>query len=235
MAAETPFGLVGAVWGHIVMGLDVTLMSMFGLIAVPGVVVNDSLIMVAFINRRRERHVALATAVLEAGVSRGSVTLAPPRFRSCCGWSSASFPVSAPSSECCDAITCARNALVGAVASSPIRIRGHGLRRSAADRLDRATVSPRSPRGHAVLLDSHRGRHRSRPGLVDSEGRCRWTHHDQRPPVVRRQTADRPLRAANAVHASAANRRVRDRAAPGEDLFAFPIADATVAPLLPRR
>ena len=31
MAAETPFGLVGAVWGHIVMGLDVTLMSMFDL------------------------------------------------------------------------------------------------------------------------------------------------------------------------------------------------------------
>ena len=72
MAAETTFGLVGAVWGHIVMSLDVTLMSMFGLIAVPGVVVNDSLIMVAFINRRRERYVALATAVREAGVSRGS-------------------------------------------------------------------------------------------------------------------------------------------------------------------
>ena len=65
-----PFGLVGAVWGHIVMGLDVTLMSMFGFVAVSGVVVNDSLIMVSFINRKRERHVDLATAVREAGVSR---------------------------------------------------------------------------------------------------------------------------------------------------------------------
>ena len=65
-----PFGLVGAVWGHIVMRLDVTLMSMFGLVAVSGVVVNDSLIMVAFINRKRKRHVDLATAVREAGVSR---------------------------------------------------------------------------------------------------------------------------------------------------------------------
>ena len=65
-----PFGLVGAVWGHIVMGLDVTLMSMFGLVALSGVVVNDSLIMVSFINRKREHHVDLMTAVREAGVSR---------------------------------------------------------------------------------------------------------------------------------------------------------------------
>ena len=48
-----PFGLVGAVWGHIIMGLDVTMMSMFGLVALSGVVVNDSLIMVDFINRKR--------------------------------------------------------------------------------------------------------------------------------------------------------------------------------------
>ena len=39
-------------------------------VAVSGVVVNDSLIMVAFINRKRERHADLATAVREAGVSR---------------------------------------------------------------------------------------------------------------------------------------------------------------------
>ena len=65
-----PFGLVGAVWGHIVMGLDVTLMSMFGLVALSGVVVNDSLVMVTFINRKREQHADLATAVREAGVAR---------------------------------------------------------------------------------------------------------------------------------------------------------------------
>ena len=47
-----PFGLVGAVWGHILLGHDVTMMSMFGLVALTGVVVNDSLLMVVFINRK---------------------------------------------------------------------------------------------------------------------------------------------------------------------------------------
>ena len=65
-----PFGLVGAVWGHYIMGLDVTMMSMFGLVALSGVVVNDSLIMVDFINRKRRLHMDIATAVREAGVNR---------------------------------------------------------------------------------------------------------------------------------------------------------------------
>ena len=65
-----PFGLVGAVWGHYIMGLDVTMMSMFGLVALSGVVVNDSLIMVDFINRKRRLHLDIATAVREAGVNR---------------------------------------------------------------------------------------------------------------------------------------------------------------------
>ena len=65
-----PFGLVGAVWGHFIMGLDVTMMSMFGLVALSGVVVNDSLIMVDFINRKRRLHMDIAAAVCEAGVNR---------------------------------------------------------------------------------------------------------------------------------------------------------------------
>ena len=65
-----PFGLVGAVWGHIFLGYDISLMSMFGLVALSGVVVNDSLIMVAFINKKRLEHVDLETAVREAGVRR---------------------------------------------------------------------------------------------------------------------------------------------------------------------
>ena len=48
-----PFGLVGALWGHMLMGLDVTFMTLLGLVALTGVVVNDSLIMVDFINRGR--------------------------------------------------------------------------------------------------------------------------------------------------------------------------------------
>ena len=55
--AAIPFGLVGAIWGHIIMGIDVTLVSMLGLVALTGVVVNDSLVMVDFINHaRRVRH-----------------------------------------------------------------------------------------------------------------------------------------------------------------------------------
>lgn len=65
-----PFGLIGAIWGHIVMGLDVTLISMFGLVALTGVVVNDSLVMVDFINRRRAVNVDLEAAVREAGTAR---------------------------------------------------------------------------------------------------------------------------------------------------------------------
>ena len=45
-----PFGFVGAIWGHVVMGIDLTMVSMFGLVALAGVVVNDSLVMVDFIN-----------------------------------------------------------------------------------------------------------------------------------------------------------------------------------------
>ena len=65
-----PFGLVGAVWGHLVLGLDVTMMSMFGLVALTGVVVNDSLIMVDFINRKRDVYQNIGVAVREAGVNR---------------------------------------------------------------------------------------------------------------------------------------------------------------------
>ena len=48
--AAIPFGFVGAIWGHIAMGIDVTMVSMFGLVALAGVVVNDSLVMVDCIN-----------------------------------------------------------------------------------------------------------------------------------------------------------------------------------------
>ena len=66
--AAIPFGLVGAIWGHIVMGLDVTMMSMFGLIALTGVVVNDSLVMVDFINRARDVDTDLGRRIRQAGV-----------------------------------------------------------------------------------------------------------------------------------------------------------------------
>ncbi len=62
-----PFGLIGAVWGHALLGLDVSIMSMFGLVALTGVVVNDSLIMVDFINRARGVHADVGRLSREAG------------------------------------------------------------------------------------------------------------------------------------------------------------------------
>ena len=47
-----PFGFIGAVFGHVVLGMSLTMLSIFGVIALTGVVVNDSLVMVDFINRR---------------------------------------------------------------------------------------------------------------------------------------------------------------------------------------
>ncbi len=65
-----PFGLVGAVWGHVIMMMDLTILSMFGIVALSGVVVNDNLVMVVYINRFRARGGRLVEAVREAGVAR---------------------------------------------------------------------------------------------------------------------------------------------------------------------
>lgn len=65
-----PFGLIGAVLGHLLMGIDLTILSMFGIVALTGVVVNDSLVMVDFINRKyREGH-PLRASIRESGVDR---------------------------------------------------------------------------------------------------------------------------------------------------------------------
>ena len=65
-----PFGLVGAVLGHLIMGYSLSLMSMFGLVALSGVVVNDSLILIEFANRKMAEGLPAIAAVSEAGVRR---------------------------------------------------------------------------------------------------------------------------------------------------------------------
>ena len=65
-----PFGLVGAVWGHLLMGYDLTILSGFGAVALTGVVVNDSLVMVDFINRARAAGASVFDAIRQAGVQR---------------------------------------------------------------------------------------------------------------------------------------------------------------------
>jgi multidrug efflux pump subunit AcrB len=65
-----PFGFIGAVFGHLVFDKSFNMMSMFGIIALAGVVVNDSLIMVEFVNRARREGMPLKEAVLKAGTQR---------------------------------------------------------------------------------------------------------------------------------------------------------------------
>ena len=64
-----PFGIVGAILGHILLGYDLSLISLMGVIALSGVVVNDSLIMVDYANRHRGKQSAF-DAISQAGVRR---------------------------------------------------------------------------------------------------------------------------------------------------------------------
>jgi len=65
-----PFGMIGAVIGHWIMGMELTIMSLLGMLALIGVVVNDSLVLVDFINKKRTEGGELMAAVLTAGAAR---------------------------------------------------------------------------------------------------------------------------------------------------------------------
>jgi multidrug efflux pump subunit AcrB len=63
-----PFGVIGAVLGHWMMGMDISLLSIMGMLALVGVVVNDSLVLVDYINQHKKEN--LQEAILNAGVAR---------------------------------------------------------------------------------------------------------------------------------------------------------------------
>jgi len=65
-----PFGIVGAVLGHIIMGYALSLMSMMGIVALCGVVVNDSLVLIDYANRRRRDGASPSEAIHQAGGRR---------------------------------------------------------------------------------------------------------------------------------------------------------------------
>ena len=65
-----PFGMIGAVWGHAILGLPLTLFSMFGLVALAGVVVNDSIVLIDFINARVREGTPIRQALVESGQRR---------------------------------------------------------------------------------------------------------------------------------------------------------------------
>jgi multidrug efflux pump subunit AcrB len=65
--AAIPFGIVGAVAGHFLMGLNLSLLSLFGMVGLAGVVVNDSLVLIHAANRIRSQGVSAHDAVTQAG------------------------------------------------------------------------------------------------------------------------------------------------------------------------
>ncbi|MEM8738504.1 MAG: efflux RND transporter permease subunit [Planctomycetota bacterium] len=65
-----PFSLIGVVWGHLALGYNLTFLSLIGMVALSGIVVNDSLILVEFFNHERQRGAEVVDALLSAGRAR---------------------------------------------------------------------------------------------------------------------------------------------------------------------
>ena len=65
-----PFGIIGAILGHLVLGKDISILSVIGIVGLIGVVVNDSLVMVDFINHYIDEGHDWRSAVMEAGPMR---------------------------------------------------------------------------------------------------------------------------------------------------------------------
>ncbi|OEG73070.1 acriflavin resistance protein [Shewanella colwelliana] len=65
-----PFGIIGALFGHFILGLSMSVLSLCGIVALAGVVVNDSLILVDFVNRARSQGLPIVEAAIDAGCYR---------------------------------------------------------------------------------------------------------------------------------------------------------------------
>ena len=65
-----PFGIVGAVIGHMIMGYSLSVMSTFGVVALSGVVINDALVLIDFANRQRQQGADSHDAIYHAGIHR---------------------------------------------------------------------------------------------------------------------------------------------------------------------
>ncbi len=68
--AAIPFGMVGAVLGHMIMGFSLSILSFFGIVALAGVVVNDSLLLIDTVNIRRRKGAELLTSLVDGGARR---------------------------------------------------------------------------------------------------------------------------------------------------------------------
>ncbi|MGB1700798.1 MAG: efflux RND transporter permease subunit, partial [Nannocystaceae bacterium] len=68
--SAVPFGIIGAVWGLFLMGYDLSLFAFFGIVALAGIVVNDSLVMVDFINKRVIEGATVPVAIVDGALAR---------------------------------------------------------------------------------------------------------------------------------------------------------------------
>jgi multidrug efflux pump subunit AcrB len=68
--AIIPFGIIGAIWGHFLQGMEMTMFSLFGVVALTGVVVNDAIVMIDFINLRVREGLPIREALTDASVQR---------------------------------------------------------------------------------------------------------------------------------------------------------------------
>ena len=80
-----PFGFIWAVAGHYVMGFPLTILSLIGFVALTGIVVNDSLILVDWVNRRRRAGRSPYDAIIDAGTQRLRAILRLRRQRKALG------------------------------------------------------------------------------------------------------------------------------------------------------
>lgn len=65
-----PFGIIGAIFGHLILGMNMSMMSLFGIIALSGVVVNDSLLLLTTIQQHRNQGMSMIEAITVTGVRR---------------------------------------------------------------------------------------------------------------------------------------------------------------------
>ena len=75
--SAVPFGIIGAIWGLFLMGYDLSLFAFFGIVALAGIVVNDSLVMVDFINKRVEAGDPVPVAVIDGALANCAPSCRP--------------------------------------------------------------------------------------------------------------------------------------------------------------
>lgn len=65
-----PFGIIGSIWGHLLLGYDLSIMSIFGMVALTGVVVNDAIVLIERINENFAEGLPFFEAIRTGGVRR---------------------------------------------------------------------------------------------------------------------------------------------------------------------